>query len=90
MQGVKGKLPKMRLYKLPKNADQHDLARKPPFKFARGSTHTFKLRGQNIGELKSVTVDVSVKSTLHFKLVFFLFYLLYLSLSMVSTFMLDF
>ena len=56
MKGSKGKLPKKQLVK--KAGSTHK--KKVPFKFTKGSTHIFKITGPEIGELKSINIEVMV------------------------------
>lgn len=50
IKGLKGKLPKTRLTKKSKKGAY--------FRFAKGSTHLFKIYGPNIGDVKSIIVEV--------------------------------
>lgn len=53
MKGAKGKLNKTQLYK--KSGPDKD----SEFKFSKGSTHTFKVYGSDIGDIKNITLEVS-------------------------------
>lgn len=52
--GTKGKLPKQQLKK-----SGTSVRKKKRFRFTKGSTNVFKLTGKDVGELKSIVVEVS-------------------------------
>ena len=57
MKGSKGKLPKTRLMKKAGSVKSNkDVA----FRFAKGSTHTFKIRALDIGNVKSIMLEVYI------------------------------
>ena len=53
--GTKGKLPKQQLKK-----SGASVKKKKKFKFTKGSTNVFKLTGKDVGELKSIVVEVQM------------------------------
>ena len=55
LKGARGKLPKTRLTK---KAGSVKSGKKVAFRFAKGSTHVFKIWGPNIGDLKSMVIEV--------------------------------
>ena len=55
LKGAQGKLPKTRLTK---KAGSVKSGKKVAFRFAKGSTHVFKIWGPNIGDLKSMVIEV--------------------------------
>lgn len=57
LKGTRGKLPKTRLTK---KAGSVKSGKNVAFRFAKGSTHVFKIWGPNIGDLKSLIVEVSL------------------------------
>lgn len=56
MRGLKGKIPKTRLSK---KAGSVRSNKGVAFRFAKGSTHVFKIYGPNIGDIQSVSVETS-------------------------------
>lgn len=59
MKGTKGKVKKHRLTKKAGSVKSNkDVA----FRFAKGSTHLFKVKGPEIGELKSINIEVKSNS----------------------------
>ncbi|XP_074659812.1 lipoxygenase homology domain-containing protein 1-like [Tubulanus polymorphus] len=54
LKGTKNRMPKIRLFK--KTTASKD-PRKDPFKFARGTTHIFKVKANELGELKSCVIE---------------------------------
>ncbi|GFN87704.1 fibronectin type iii domain-containing protein 1 [Plakobranchus ocellatus] len=56
LKGLRGKLPKTRLTK---KAGSVKSGKKVAFRFAKGSTHVFKIWGPNIGDLKSMVIETS-------------------------------
>ncbi|GFN84259.1 lipoxygenase homology domain-containing protein 1-like, partial [Plakobranchus ocellatus] len=54
LKGLRGKLPKTRLTK---KAGSVKSGKKVAFRFAKGSTHVFKIWGPNIGDLKSMVIE---------------------------------
>lgn len=56
LKGTKGKVPKTRLTK---KAGSVKSTKNVAFRFARGSTHVFKIWGPNIGTLRSLVIEVS-------------------------------
>ncbi len=57
IKGTKGKLPKQQLTKRAGSANTKK--KKTRFKFSKGSTHVFKLVGKDIGDIVSITIEVS-------------------------------
>ena len=57
LKGTKGKFPKKHLTKKAGSVKSH---KSVPFKFGRGTTHVFKLNGPELGELKSLIIEVSI------------------------------
>ncbi|XP_063957148.1 lipoxygenase homology domain-containing protein 1-like [Lytechinus pictus] len=57
LKGSKGKTPKRKLTNTPKNKQSKTNSGLPSVKFSRNSTKTFKLKGQDLGELKSLTIE---------------------------------
>ena len=55
MKGSRGKLPKTRLTK---KAGSVKSNKGVSFRFAKGSTHIFKIYGPNIGDLQSLIIEV--------------------------------
>ena len=55
MKGLKGKMPKTRLTK---KAGSVKTNKGVAFRFAKGSTHVFKIRGPNIGDIQSLVIEV--------------------------------
>lgn len=60
MKGTKGKLNKTRLTK---KAGSVKLSKDVPFKFSRGTTHIFKIKGPELGDIRSI--QISVMNQLH-------------------------
>ncbi|XP_076450682.1 LOW QUALITY PROTEIN: lipoxygenase homology domain-containing protein 1-like [Babylonia areolata] len=56
IKGTRGKLPKTRLTK---KAGSVKSNKGVAFRFARGSTHVFKIRGLNIGDIQSLVIETS-------------------------------
>ncbi|KAK7479808.1 hypothetical protein BaRGS_00028988 [Batillaria attramentaria] len=56
IKGLKGKLPKTRLTK---KAGSVKSNKGVAFRFAKGSTHVFKIRGPNIGDIQSLMIETS-------------------------------
>lgn len=64
MKGSKGKMTKKCLSKSKaavksKTANENKKSKTKPFKFTPGSTQTFKIKTADIGDIKSVTLEVS-------------------------------
>ncbi|XP_012940984.2 lipoxygenase homology domain-containing protein 1, partial [Aplysia californica] len=56
MKGTRGKIPKTRLTK---KAGSVKSGKGVAFRFAKGSTHVFKIWGPSIGDLKSISIETS-------------------------------
>ena len=57
VKGLRGKIPKTRLTKKAGSVRKNS---KVAFRFSKGSTHLFKIRGPEIGDLKSIIVEVKI------------------------------
>ena len=57
LQGTKGKLAKQQLTKQNKASSK----KRVKFKFKRSSSHMFKMKGKDIGELKTLNIEVIEK-----------------------------
>lgn len=57
MKGLRGKIPKTRLTK---KAGSVRKKSKVAFRFSKGSTHLFRIRGPEIGDIKSVIIEVKI------------------------------
>ena len=55
MKGTRGKIPKTRLQK---KAGSVKSDKKVAFRFAKGATHVFKIRGPEMGDIKSINIEV--------------------------------
>lgn len=55
MKGTKGKVKK---HRLTKKAGSVKSTKDVAYRFAKGSTHIFKVRGPEIGDLKSINIEV--------------------------------
>jgi len=54
IKGTKGKLSKRRLFQKSNGKGQHH------FRFNKGTTHVFKFDAQDIGDVTSIVIEVSV------------------------------
>ncbi|XP_030851137.1 lipoxygenase homology domain-containing protein 1 isoform X1 [Strongylocentrotus purpuratus] len=57
LKGSKGKMPKRKLTNTSKNKQSKTNSGLPSVKFSRNSTKTFKIKSQDLGELKSLTIE---------------------------------
>lgn len=57
MKGLRGKIPKTRLTKKAGSVRKNS---KVVFRFSKGSTHLFKIHGPEIGDIKSVIIEVKI------------------------------
>lgn len=55
IKGTRGKIPKTRLTK---KAGSVKSEKKVAFRFAKGSTHVFKIKAHDIGDVKSLVIEV--------------------------------
>lgn len=60
MKGLRGKIPKTRLTKKAGSVRKNS---KVAFRFSKGSTHLFKIRGPEIGDIKSIIIEVKIVDT---------------------------
>ena len=56
MKGVRGDVPRTRLVK---NARSFKSNKGTFFRFTKGSTHVFRIHGQNIGAIQSIVMEVN-------------------------------
>lgn len=57
MKGLRGKIPKTRLTKKAGSVRKNS---KVAFRFSKGSTHLFRIHGPEIGDIKSVIIEVKI------------------------------
>lgn len=57
MKGLRGKIPKTRLTKKAGSVRKNS---KVVFRFSKGSTHLFMIRRPEIGDIKSVIIEVKI------------------------------
>lgn len=57
VKGLRGKIPKTRLTKKAGSVRKNS---KVAFRFSKGSTHLFKIHGPEIGDIKSVIIEVKI------------------------------
>lgn len=60
VKGLRGKIPKTRLTKKAGSVRKNS---KVAFRFSKGSTHLFKIRGPEIGDIKSIIIEVKIVDT---------------------------